>query len=45
MGQRLAHDVGDYTRLGKRILRNEGLAWGLVEIDAIETVSGAGQKA
>ncbi len=42
VGQRLAHDVADYTRKGKRIYRNEGLAWNLVDHDAIdEPVAGA----
>ena len=42
MGQRLAHDVADYTKLNKRIFRNQGLAWNLVDIDAIdEPVAGA----
>lgn len=31
IGQRLAQDVGDYPRLGKRIYRNEGLPWNLVD--------------
>ncbi|SDY27142.1 cupin domain-containing protein [Citreimonas salinaria] len=45
VGERLAHDVGDYTRQGKRIYRNEGLAWNLVDHDAIEDVGGdAGKK-
>lgn len=35
VGQRLAHDVGDYTRLGKRIYRQEGLPWNLVDHDQI----------
>ncbi|MEX3015840.1 cupin domain-containing protein [Gymnodinialimonas hymeniacidonis] len=35
MGQRLDHDVGDYLRQGKRIFRNKGLDYGLVDIDAI----------
>jgi uncharacterized cupin superfamily protein len=35
-GQRLAHDIGDYPRLGKRIYRNAGLPADLVDIDAIE---------
>lgn len=34
IGQRLAHDVADYTRLGKRLYRNGG-AWGLVDHDVI----------
>ncbi|MFK7836746.1 MAG: cupin domain-containing protein [Sulfitobacter sp.] len=45
VGQRLPHDVGDYTRKGKRIYRNEGLAWNLVDHDQIEEVGGnAGKK-
>ncbi len=35
MGQRLDHDVGDYLRQGKRIFRNKGLDYGLVDLDAI----------
>lgn len=30
IGQRLAHDVGDYPRLGKRLYRNDG-SWNLVD--------------
>ena len=42
IGQRLAHDVADYTKLDKRIFRNQGLAWNLVDIDNIdEPVAGA----
>lgn len=45
VGQRLPHDVGDYPRLGKRIYRNAGMPWDLVDIDAIETPqSGTGSK-
>lgn len=40
VGQRLPHDVGDYTRLGKRIYRQEGLPWNVVDIDAISEPSG-----
>ena len=36
VGQRLDHDVGDYPRLGKRIYRNKGLPWNLVDLDDIE---------
>ncbi len=35
-GQRLAHDVGDYPHLGKRVYRNDGMPWNLVPHDAIE---------
>lgn len=42
VGQRLPHDVGDYTRLGKRIFRNEGLEWNLVDhTDIGSTTAGA----
>lgn len=34
IGQRLAHDVADYPRLGKRLYRNAGV-WNLVDHDAI----------
>ena len=40
VGQRLAHDVGDYTRLGKRIYRQEGLPWNLVDIAQIKIPDG-----
>ncbi|MDF1821358.1 MAG: cupin domain-containing protein [Alcanivoracaceae bacterium] len=36
VGQRLDHDVGDYPQLKKRIYRNKGLPWNLVDIDAIQ---------
>jgi uncharacterized cupin superfamily protein len=45
VGERLAHDVGDYPRLGKRIYRNQGMAWNLVDHDQISEVGGnAGKK-
>lgn len=44
VGERLAHDVGDYPRLGKRIYRNAGQAWNLVDHDAIETPTGGAKK-
>jgi uncharacterized cupin superfamily protein len=44
VGQRLAHDVGDYPKLQKRIFRNKGLKWNLVDIESIEEPS-AGKKA
>lgn len=40
MGQRLAHGVGDYPRLGKRIYRQAGLPWNLVDVSDIETPTG-----
>lgn len=36
VGQRLAHDVGDYPRKGLRIWRNEGLPWDLAPHEAVE---------
>lgn len=42
VGERRAHDVGDYPRLAKRIYRHEGLPWNVVDHDAIEEpVAGA----
>lgn len=42
VGERLAHDVGDYPRLGKRVYRNSGLKWNLVDFDDInEPIAGA----
>lgn len=42
VGERLAHDVGDYPKLKKRIYRNAGLAWNLVDHENIdEPVAGA----
>jgi len=35
VGQRLAQDVADYPRLKKRIYRNAGLPWNLVDHEAI----------
>ena len=36
VGARLAHDVGEYPRQNKRIFRNSGLPWNLVDIDSID---------
>jgi len=42
VGQRLPHDVADYPDKAKRIFRNAGLKWNLVDSDAIEEpVAGA----
>ncbi|MEM9404136.1 MAG: cupin domain-containing protein [Pseudomonadota bacterium] len=43
IGQRLKHDVADYPAKGKRIFRNSGLAWNLVDLDQIDEPS-AGRK-
>lgn len=40
IGQRLAHDVGDYPDKGKRIFRNESMPWQLADTDQIETLGG-----
>ncbi|MEM8777928.1 MAG: cupin domain-containing protein [Cyanobacteria bacterium P01_G01_bin.49] len=44
VGQRLDHDVGDYTNLNKRIYRNKGLKWNLVDLENIDEPN-AGKKA
>jgi uncharacterized cupin superfamily protein len=36
VGQRLDHDVADYPRLKKRIYRNKGQAWDLVDLENID---------
>ena len=38
IGQRLPHDVADYPDKGKRLFRNSGMAWQLVDADALEEV-------
>lgn len=43
VGERLNHDVGDYPDKRKRIYRNTGMKWDLVDLDSIEHPSG-GQK-
>jgi len=35
VGERLAHDMADYPRLAKRIYRNAGSKWNLVDMDNI----------
>ena len=44
VGQRLAHDVGDYPRKGKRIYRNAGVAWNLVDHDNIKEIKAGSKK-
>ena len=45
VGERLPHDVADYPRLKKRIYRNEGMSWNLVDHDTIQYPgSGVGRK-
>ncbi|MGB0751005.1 MAG: cupin domain-containing protein [Gammaproteobacteria bacterium] len=43
VGQRLAHDVVDYPDLGKRLFRNQGQPWSMVDVDRIEHPN-AGRK-
>jgi uncharacterized cupin superfamily protein len=35
-GQRLAHDVVDYAKQNKRLFRNQGRKWNLVNMSAIK---------
>ena len=44
IGQRLAHDVADYPRLGKRLYRNEGMPWDLVDIEAVDHPQAGAKK-
>lgn len=44
IGQRLAHDVGEYTRQRKRIHRHDGLPYEIVDMDAITYPQGVGKK-
>ncbi|MFK7890524.1 MAG: cupin domain-containing protein [Granulosicoccus sp.] len=43
VGERLSHDVGDYPKQKKRIYRNQGQPWNLVDIEQISHPV-AGQK-
>lgn len=43
VGQRLDHDVSDYSKLHKRMFRNKGMPWNLVDIDQIDEPN-AGKK-
>lgn len=44
VGERLAHDVGDYPDKQKRIYRQVGLAWNVVDHADIHEPTGAGKK-
>lgn len=44
VGERLPHDVGDYPRKGKRIFRNTGLPWNLVDHDDLEEPQAGAKK-
>jgi len=41
VGERLPHDVGDYPRQGKRIYRNEGVPWNVVNLENVQEVGGS----
>jgi uncharacterized cupin superfamily protein len=41
VSQRKDHDVSDYPRSGKRLFRNRGLTWNLVDIGVIDRPFGA----
>jgi len=38
VGERLSHDVTDYPRLQKRLYRNRGMNWNLVDTAAISDI-------
>ena len=40
VGERLPHDVADYPRQNKRIFRNAGMPWSLVDISELEELGG-----
>ncbi|MDA8870590.1 cupin domain-containing protein [Rhizobiaceae bacterium] len=44
VGERLPHDVGDYPNQRKRIYRNAGLPWAVVDHDAIVEPKNVGKK-
>ena len=39
VGQRSKHDVCDYPVLKKRLFRNKGMAWNLVDIESIDSLN------
>jgi len=44
IGQRLDQDVADYPRLGKRIYRNAGLPWDLIDLENVEHPQAGAKK-
>lgn len=44
VGERLPHDVGDYPRKQKRIFRDEGLPWTLVDHADLEAITAGAKK-
>lgn len=41
VSQRKHHDVSDYPRMGKRLFRNNGLTWNMVDVTVIDRPFGA----
>jgi len=41
VSQNKAHDVSDYPRRGKRLFRNQGLTWNMVDLSVIDRPFGA----
>ena len=41
VSQRKPHDVSDYPRRGKRLFRNQGLTWNMVDVTVIDRPFGA----
>jgi uncharacterized cupin superfamily protein len=44
VGERLDHDVADYPKLNKRLYRNKGESWDLVDINNVEHPSVEGKS-
>lgn len=44
VGERLAHDVADYPDLNKRLYRNRGHSWDLVDINTVQHPNAGGKS-
>lgn len=44
VGERLAHDVADYPKLNKRLYRNKGEIWDLVDINNVQHPNAGGKS-
>jgi uncharacterized cupin superfamily protein len=44
VGERLSHDVCDYPKLQKRLYRNAGMEWDVVDHADLQSAKGAGKK-
>ena len=44
VGQRLDHDVAEYPKLKKRLFRQPGQPWNLVNMEDIDEINSAGKK-